>query len=131
MASQTSTQTSTPIPVPTVDRGERIQIGAWTPIEHSSAYRRSVMLAVAAGMVCLPLAYLGLLAGIAWLTWCSVRDPSLGTGTGGGLVHLALAGLGLILFIFLLKPVFAPRGRTESRVIIDAVRAVEPPASGS
>ncbi len=91
--------------------------GGIVPTPVSRRYK-AAMAVVAVAMVLLPLLYVGLIAAVAWaVQWHAVHD--LSWLEGGGFLRVLLYGaplvIGIILLLFLVKPLFArprePQGR--------------------
>lgn len=103
--------------------------GAIEPVPVSLMYRLS-LLVVAALMVLLPLVYLGLIGGVAWL-WLlhATNDVDLlaghhgrSAGKGALLLYLGPLVIGAILIVFMLKPIFARAPRRAEPQSIDPRR---------
>lgn len=97
------------------------------PCRSTPLYRVSLML-VAVVMVALPLAYIALIGvagyGVWWwathVGWPSGRGR--GSLMGGLLVYVGPLVIGSIAVLFMLKPLFAPRGRSAPPIELDPAR---------
>jgi hypothetical protein len=74
-------------------------------------------------LVLLPLIYLGLVAGVAWLTWFhATHNLSLLTGRGGGrgrlFVYVTPLVTGALMLIFMIKPILARRAKGPSPIVV-------------
>jgi Zn-dependent protease with chaperone function len=115
----------TGLPKPDLDLSKALT-GPWTPVRHTLGYRISVSL-VAAAMVCLPIIYFAIIALAGYLVflhlthntdWFSVRAG------GRGMLFIAIAYLGpaiigIVVILFMLKPMFAPPARREPGLTLE------------
>jgi Zn-dependent protease with chaperone function len=90
----------------------------------SIAYRIGLVL-VAIVMVLLPVLYCVLLAGVGWLVyWHAVTHVSwFNARSVGVMLYAGLLFGGVVLILFMLKPLFAPRGGQSPSHTIDTAKA--------
>ncbi len=100
--------------------------GEIEPVRVPGLYRLG-MAVVALAMVLLPLIYLAIIAGTAWAVWYhtvthySVFDEMNST-QGAFLIYVTPIVVGVILVIFMIKPLFAPRASEASPVSLERER---------
>lgn len=95
--------------------------GSIAPPAISPLYRLGLA-AVLVLLVILPLIYFALIAGVAWLTWLhATQNVTLLSGRGGRgrlLVYLAPIVAGVLMLLFMIKPILARRERSGSPMVV-------------
>ncbi len=123
-----STMTSVapaPAPPPTITAAELVepfQAGI-DPVRVSVLYRMGLLI-VTVAMVLLPVVYVGFIVLLGWGLWYHVSENiTIFEGSGGTrirfFVYVTPIVVGAIAILFMIKPLFAPRGRHANPVAVD------------
>jgi Zn-dependent protease with chaperone function len=106
-----------------VERLERAFATPITPVAISPIYKLAVFF-VALAMVALPLLYVALigLSGYGVYYHLTAHQSMLEAGFWGTLLYVAVAVVGAILVLFMIKPLFAPRSQAEQPLELEPSR---------
>jgi Zn-dependent protease with chaperone function len=95
--------------------------GSIAPPAISPLYRLGLA-AVLVLLVLLPLIYLALMAGVAWLTWLhATQNVTILSGRGGRgrlLVYVAPLAAGVLMLLFMIKPILARRDHAGKPIVL-------------